>query len=95
LRPIGLQSSSFKPTTGDPLQLHSQAQHAAVVLPTNALPPAPVLPCSINKKSPLVTAGKVHFLARKQRRRSNYAALQHVRQINIDDVKYIFDNYYL
>jgi hypothetical protein len=80
---------------GDPRQFRSQAQHAAVVLPTNALPPAPVLPGSIDKKSPLVTAGKVHFLARKQRRQSNYAALQHIRQINIDDVKCIFDNYNL
>jgi hypothetical protein len=80
---------------GGSRQLRSQAQHAAAVLPTNALPPAPALPCSINKKSPLVTAGKVHFPARKQRRQGDYAALQHMRQININDVKFIFNNSYL
>jgi hypothetical protein len=42
------------------------------------------------KKSPLLKAGEVHFLARKQRRQDNYAALQHARQINIDDVVCVF-----
>ena len=47
------------------------------------------------KKSPLMKAGEVHFLARKQRRQNYYAALQHMRQINIDDVRCVFYKHYL